>query len=92
MLEFFASLLIYPRLHQIIQLWQPLVVVVIVAVLAEKEVEDGPMAEIVLHVSTVVALITDLIVAGRSLGNPTGHRFLQRYRIHFQLLLSVHLQ
>ena len=87
MLEFFASLLVHPCLHQIIQLWQPLVVVVVV--LAEEEVEDGPMAEVVLHVSTVVALTTDLIVAGRSLGNPIGHRFLQKYRIHIQLLLLL---
>ena len=66
---------------------------VVVAVLIEEEVEDGLMAEIVLHVSTVVALTTDMIVAGRSLGNPTGHRFLQKYKIHFHLLLLlVHLQ
>ena len=70
----FASLLVHPRLHQIIPLWQPLVVVVVV--LAEEEVEDGPMAEVILHVSTVVALTTNLIVARRSLGNTIGHRCL----------------
>ena len=58
----------------------PLVVVVVV--LAEEEVKDGPMAKFILHVSTVVALTTDLIVAERSLGNLIGHRCLQRYMIH----------
>ena len=93
MLGSFAFLLVHLRLHQIIPLWQPLMVVVVVVVLVEEEVEDRPMAEIVLHVSTVVALTTNLIVAGRSLGNSIGHRCLQRYRIHLQLLLLlVHLQ
>ena len=66
-----------------------IVAAVLVAALVEEEVVDGQMAEAVLHVSIVIALTTDHIVAGKNLENQIEHRSLQRYRIHLLLFLLL---